>query len=146
MNMTSKKLDEVKAKFKAIAAPLGEKEAIQGDAFMLMASYLSEIERLQHEQELNRGELAKKINVSSSYLTQVFRGNKPLNFETIAKINKALNIRFQVTAVPMQEAAFHAAVNQKTALIVNGIFQKNSGSHSFTAKVGTLSNNIKVAS
>lgn len=38
------------------------------------------------------------IKTSGSYLTQVFRGDKPLNFITLAKIQKALNIRFEISA------------------------------------------------
>jgi ribosome-binding protein aMBF1 (putative translation factor) len=61
-----------------------------------MASFLSVIEIVQEEKGISRKELASMIKISPSYLTQVFRGDKPLNFITLAKIQKALGIRFRV--------------------------------------------------
>lgn len=78
-----------------------EVEALQLDEYMLMANYLSEIERLLGEKSLNRKELAIQIGTSPSYLTQVFRGDKPLNFKTLAKIQKALNIRFEIQTISL---------------------------------------------
>lgn len=75
-----------------------EDEKIEHDAQMLMYSFLSEVERFQEMNKINRKLLAKKINTSGSYLTQIFRGAKPLNFITIAKLQKALNIKFEVSA------------------------------------------------
>jgi len=67
-----------------------------------MANYLSEIEKYQKEHDINRKELAAKIKTSASYLTQVFKGDKPLNFFTIAKIQKALKVRFRVITIPLE--------------------------------------------
>jgi transcriptional regulator with XRE-family HTH domain len=61
-----------------------------------MASFLSVIEIVQEEKGISRKELASMIKISPSYLTQVFRGDKPLNFITLAKIQKALGILFSV--------------------------------------------------
>ncbi len=65
-----------------------------------MFSFLSEIEKFQKLQGIKKNKLADKIKTSASYLTQLYRGSKPLNFETIAKIQKALNIAFTVLAKP----------------------------------------------
>lgn len=75
-----------------------EIQLIERDALMLQANYLSEIERLTKEKGINRKDIAFKINTSPSYLTQVFRGDKPLNFITLAKIKRALNLKFDVKA------------------------------------------------
>ena len=53
-------------------------------------------EIVQEEKGITRKELASLIKTSPSYLTQVFRGDKPLNFITLAKIQRALGIRFTV--------------------------------------------------
>jgi transcriptional regulator with XRE-family HTH domain len=73
------------------------------DAYILMAGYLSEIESIQAKRRMTRKELANKIGVKPPYLTQIFRGNKPLNFLTLAKIKEQLNIRFEVRAVDLSE-------------------------------------------
>lgn len=75
-------------------------EKIKHEAQMLTFSFLSEIEKYQELQGMTRKELSEKIKTSASYITQVFRGDKPLNFETLAKMQSALNITFHVHAHP----------------------------------------------
>lgn len=77
-----------------------EEEEIKHESQMLMFSFLSEIEKYQTLQDINKKKLSQKIKISASYLTQLFRGHKPLNFETIAKVQRALNISFNVYARP----------------------------------------------
>lgn len=98
--MKQKNYQEIKDKFKSWTNNKTDEDLIQEDEFMLMANYLSELERLKRLEglKLKRNELADQIGVSASYLTQVFNGDKPLNFYTIAKIQRALNIRFHVRA------------------------------------------------
>ena len=90
--------DEIEALFEQLDSNKTEEELIAEDSYGLQASFLSEIERLSRQHGFNRKELAAKIKTSPSYLTQVFRGDKPLNFLTLAKINRALDIRFDVKA------------------------------------------------
>lgn len=78
---------------------ISEEDQIDIEASVLMLNFLAEIENIQKIRGIDRMSLAKSINISPSYLTQVFRGNKPLNFKTLAKIQKALNIRFEVNSV-----------------------------------------------
>jgi ribosome-binding protein aMBF1 (putative translation factor) len=66
------------------------------DGRMLMFRFLSEVEREMEAQGVTRKELAQAIGTSPSYITQLFRGDKMLNFPTIAKIQEALGIEFQV--------------------------------------------------
>lgn len=79
----------------------GEDEELEHEKQMLMYAFLSEIEKFQNIQAINRKTLAGLIKTSSSFITQIFRGNKPLNFETLAKIQKALNIKFYIQARPV---------------------------------------------
>ena len=58
----------------------------------------SEIERLSEEKNLNRKELASAIGTSASYITQLFRGNKIINLETIAKSQKLFDVKFEIKA------------------------------------------------
>jgi transcriptional regulator with XRE-family HTH domain len=44
-------------------------------------------------------DLANKIGVSKSYVSQVFSGDKKVNCLLLAKIQKALDIRFEVKAI-----------------------------------------------
>lgn len=98
MSMTSSELNDLKSQFDSALAFSSEKEEMEHDAQMLAFSFLSEVEKYQALQGINRKTLAEKIKTSASYITQLFRGDKPLNFETLAKMQKALNIRFSITA------------------------------------------------
>lgn len=73
-------------------------EEISHEAQILMFSFLSEIQKYQTIQGITRKELAAEIGKSPSYLTQLFRGSKPLNFDTIARIKKVLGIEFNIIA------------------------------------------------
>jgi DNA-binding Xre family transcriptional regulator len=103
MNTKSKKeISEIIKKFQSLFKEKTGDEKIEEDSFMLMAGFLSEIELFQSSSDKysNRKDLAKAIGTSPSYLTQVFRGDKPLNFKTLAKIQEVLEIRFDITAKP----------------------------------------------
>jgi len=84
--------------FEDLFKPRSEKVETKHDALILMAGFLSEIEYIQEQDGLTRKALARKIEVSPSYLTQVFRSKKPLNFKTLAKIKRKLNLRFEIKA------------------------------------------------
>ncbi|MBL7691469.1 MAG: helix-turn-helix transcriptional regulator [Flavipsychrobacter sp.] len=66
-----------------------------------MISYriLGEVERITDERNILRNELAKILNVSPSYITQLYRGNKVVNLELLAQMEKKLNFRFEIKAV-----------------------------------------------
>jgi transcriptional regulator with XRE-family HTH domain len=110
-------LKELQDRIQARQANKTEEEILGEDEYILMAGYLSEIERFQKQNKFSRKDLAAKIKTSASYLTQVFKGDKPLNFYTIAKIQRALKIRFKVIAIPLQQE--HAYIIPSTAIKEN---------------------------
>jgi transcriptional regulator with XRE-family HTH domain len=109
---SSNEIQNIKNKFKSLLEEKNEQEGIQLDALILMSGYLAEIERIQKHKNIKRNALAELIKITPSYLTQVFTGKKPLNFETIAKIQRALGIKFSVQAYYKNELINHAFNNQ----------------------------------
>lgn len=87
--------------------PRSEEKEIEHDSLMLMAAFLSEIELFQEKKSVSRKELAEKIKTSPSYLTQVFRSRKPLNFLTLAKIKRALGLRFEVRGFEIEPGSLN---------------------------------------
>lgn len=79
-------------------------DEIKHDTQMLMFAFLSEVEKYQNVQGIKKNRLAELIHTSASYITQLFRGSKPLNFETLAKIQKALSIKFQISSFVVSNA------------------------------------------
>lgn len=77
------------------------KEKIEHDAQMISFRFLSEISRLMEESEpsINKKELAEKLRTSSSYITQLFQGNKLLNFPSLAKIQEVFDVTFEIKAI-----------------------------------------------
>jgi ribosome-binding protein aMBF1 (putative translation factor) len=98
MNTSSSIAQSNKKRWETLLSFENESEEIKHEAQMLMYSFLSEVEKFQELESINRKTLSEKIKTSASYLTQLFRGNKPLNFETIAKIKRVLDIGFIITA------------------------------------------------
>jgi ribosome-binding protein aMBF1 (putative translation factor) len=81
-----------------------KEEKIESDSLALMACFLTRIEWVLEKNSITKKMLAKKIDTSPSYLTQVFRGDKPLNFVTLAKIQKALGIQFEIELADSKRA------------------------------------------
>ena len=98
MKLSSKNI----RKIKPISQPTVSEE-LALDELLLMAKFLSEIEQQQKLKDIDRKTLAKLIGTSPSYLTQVFRGDKPLNFKTLTKIQTVLNIRFELSVITLSE-------------------------------------------
>lgn len=73
-----------------------EKDQKELDALWLAAQFLSIIQDEIALQQITRKELALRIGTSASWLTQVFRGDKLPNLETITQLQKALNIEFEI--------------------------------------------------
>lgn len=76
-----------------------EKSELKHEATMLMFRFLSEIERINGKSIQNK-DIATSLKTSRSFVTQLFNGDKLANLITIAKLQKAFNIVFEVKAVP----------------------------------------------
>lgn len=66
---------------------------------MLSYRFLSEIEKITDARNLSRKELALMLGVSASYITQLYRGSKVINMDMLVRLEQALNIRFDITAI-----------------------------------------------
>ncbi len=73
-------------------------EQVEHRAQILSYIFLSEAQKAMDRKGWTRKQLADEIGTSASYLTQLFRGDRLLNFKTVAKIEKALGLGFEITA------------------------------------------------
>jgi transcriptional regulator with XRE-family HTH domain len=73
-----------------------EKGQNELDTLWIAAQFLSIIKDEMIRQQITRKELALRIGTSASWLTQVFRGDKLPNLETITKLKNVLNIEFDI--------------------------------------------------
>lgn len=98
--MSTEEGNELIEEFKKLFEFKTDEEEIEHKAHMLSFRFLSEVEMEMGRIGMSRTELAKRLRTSKSYITQLFRGNKLVNLTLLARIEKALNIKFSITLTP----------------------------------------------
>lgn len=95
--MKSANDDKILNAFNEIFDNLSEKDKLDNDAKLIMFRFLDIVERKREKRGWSRKELAKKVGTSASYITQLMRGDKLINMLTLAKMQRALNIKFDIS-------------------------------------------------
>ena len=93
----SNKVENIRSEFQKLFEQSPE-EQTEHRAQMLSYIFLSEAQKAMDRKGWTRKRLAKEIGTSASYLTQLFRGDRLLNFKTVAKIEATLEIHFSISA------------------------------------------------
>jgi transcriptional regulator with XRE-family HTH domain len=89
-----------------------EKDELDFEAHMLMFRFLSEVEKISVDGKfIKNKELASKLGVSPSYITQLLNGDKLMNFTMLAKLQKVFNITFEIKA--RKNSASNLPLNRK---------------------------------
>lgn len=89
----------IKAAFTKVLNEFSEEELLQMEALAIGHAYLSEAQRIMDERGMLRKELAEKMNVSASFLTQLFRGDRPVSDYHKAQLQRVLGVRFDLKAL-----------------------------------------------
>lgn len=90
--------------FSDLENQLTEEDHIKNEASLLMFRFLSIVEERCKSLGWNRAKLAQEIGTSPSYITQLFRGDKLVNMLTLAKMQRALGIGFEISATIADDA------------------------------------------
>jgi transcriptional regulator with XRE-family HTH domain len=93
----SNSTEEIRNEFQKLFEKSPE-DQVEHRAQLLSYIFLSEAQKAMDRKGWTRKQLADEIGTSASYLTQLFRGDRLLNFKTVAKIETALGIGFEITA------------------------------------------------
>ena len=96
MTTTLKSKKAMQKAFQPLLEPASREEKLELETLMLSTKFLSEIERVCQNNNILKKDLAGMIGTSPSFITQLFRGNKIVNLETLAKIQLALGISFDI--------------------------------------------------
>jgi transcriptional regulator with XRE-family HTH domain len=91
----------IKAAFTKVLNDFSEEELLEVEALAIGHAYLSEAQRIMDERGMLRKDLAERMNVSASFLTQLFCGDRPLSDRHKARIAQIFNIRWELSAVPL---------------------------------------------
>ncbi|MFN6943849.1 MAG: helix-turn-helix domain-containing protein [Cytophagaceae bacterium] len=90
---------KVSKEFEDIFSFTNEEEELRHDAQMLMLKFLEEIEKSYvYGPKLKKKDLAEALGKSTSFISQLYSGDKLINFPLLAKIQKAFNITFEIKA------------------------------------------------
>ena len=87
---------EIETAFKTILSFDNEQDQLELDAKIIMSKFLEKVQEIATQKGLKKKDLADKIGTSASYITQLYRGHKLLNLMTLAKLQRALEIEFDV--------------------------------------------------
>jgi ribosome-binding protein aMBF1 (putative translation factor) len=89
--------------FDSLFGSINEKEKLQVETRIIMYRFLSEVERITVNKGISRKTLASMVGTSPSFITQLYKGTKIVNLNTLAKFEKALNIKFRISAISEDE-------------------------------------------
>jgi ribosome-binding protein aMBF1 (putative translation factor) len=96
---------EINPEFSHLFQFENEKDELKHNTKIIMFRFLIEIEKLAEAEGMNRKDLALAIGVSPSFMTQLYRGTKTLNLETIAKFEMYFKVNFMINAKPLEKKA-----------------------------------------
>ena len=102
--MNWKNNKHIKDSFNNLLIPGSYEEKVEQESVLLMAQFLSAFEMEMEKKQLRKKDLANMIGTSASYITQLFRGTKIINLETIAKIMTSLDLHCEVKITGKKEA------------------------------------------
>lgn len=95
--MKFKEKYNINSDFEDLFSFKSKEEELEHEAKMIMFRFLSELEKLNGK-PIKKKELAKAIETSPSFITQLYQGDKIINLPTLAKIQEAFDITFEITA------------------------------------------------
>lgn len=93
---TKSKIEQIKEGFGNLANSLSQKDKFDNDAKVLMFRFLEIIDEERSQRSWSRKELAESIGVSASFMSQLYNGDKLINFTQLAKLQDALGLSFKV--------------------------------------------------
>lgn len=95
--MKFKEKYNINSDFEDLFSFKSKEEELEHEAKMIMFRFLSELEKLNGK-PIKKKELAKAIETSPSFITQLYQGDKIINLPTLAKIQEAFDITFEIIA------------------------------------------------
>ena len=78
---------------------MSEEDKLDVDKRVLSSRFLSEIQKHLDDEGVLRKDFAKIMGTTPSFITQLFRGNKVVSMEFLAKAQKELGINFYISTI-----------------------------------------------
>ena len=104
MNMKSNNKYIINPEFEHLFAHANLENRLEEDAQMFSFKVLSEVQKICDDQKISRKELAKMVNTSASFITQLFTGTKQISPSMIARFQHGLKFELEVKAKCYEES------------------------------------------
>jgi ribosome-binding protein aMBF1 (putative translation factor) len=88
--------EELKQGFRDIVRLRNDQEKLEFEAEMIHLQVMDQIRTLMEEQGMNKTMLAKHLNTTKGYVSQLFSGDKLLNLKLLAKFQRIFQIQFEI--------------------------------------------------
>ena len=107
-----------------------EQDRTDLDAELIQLQLLEKVSSIMEDRGMTRSELANKLGISRAFVSQMFAADRALNLKLLAKIQRILDVHFEVT--PIQSWSYSPKMNQNShpskEKLVNVWFNKSSHS------------------
>lgn len=125
--MISKDKGYVEKSFDELFNSIDGSDLLAVEARILMFRFLGEVDKICRKREISRKELAVRTGTSASYITQLFQGKKIINFLMLAKIQKVLNISFNIEVSDNENQSKRGEAIQK--ILKDSALERMTGVH-----------------
>lgn len=85
--------------FNDLATRITPEEQLEIEGLLLGQAFLTHIHDVMEEEGITRKDLAVQMNTSPSFLTQLFRGDRPLSDRNKALMARILGVKWEISAV-----------------------------------------------
>jgi hypothetical protein len=126
MNTKSRNF-KVAPEFEHLFSFSNDEEKLEHRAQMISYRILSEVEKFCDLHNMKMKDLAKMIDTSPSYVTQLFRGNKQVNMNFMAKFEEVTQMLFDFTLMPEKEQHDELSWYQYSAEAFKKVKEANPG-------------------
>lgn len=89
-----------------------EQDRIDLDAELIQLHILEKVSAMMEDRGMTRSELAQKLETSRAFVSQLFAADRALNLKTLAKIQKILDVRFEIA--PVQSWNYSSKISQNS--------------------------------
>lgn len=128
--MNSKKInkkEEILKQFESLLAFKDDNEKLEFEASKIHLDFIEELSKMMEEQRMSKSELAEKLGTSKSYITQIFSGDKMVNLVFIAKIQRILNVKFNILKAkePVYAKGFREDIRKRGYQVYNPVIDSD---------------------
>ena len=96
----------IQKKFEEIFSFKDDSDRLQFEAEIIHLDIMHNIQCMMDNHNINKTELARRLNTSKGYITQLFTADKLLNLKTLAKLQRIFQVKFDLNYKSLKSLEF----------------------------------------